>query len=251
MNEYWLPVLFFFIALFYSSVGFGGGSSYLALLSLVLVDFHEIRSTALALNLVVVSIGTMLFIRNKVFKWRYFWPFIISSVPLSFFGAQLKLSEKNFFLVLGGLLITASCFMITQSLSLKQSEKTLPLLKKLSLGSSLGLLSGISGIGGGIFLSPTLNLIGWKDTRVVASLASVFIFFNSIGGLGGLIMADTFQFNIERLLPLMVAVGLGGALGGFVTNKKFNIQIIRLLTAILIAYVGLKLILLNGWGIHI
>jgi uncharacterized protein len=136
-------------------------------------------------------------------------------------------------------------------LSLKQSEKTLPLLKKLSLGSSLGLLSGISGIGGGIFLSPTLNLIGWKDPRVVASLASVFIFFNSIGGLGGLIMADTFQFNIERLLPLMVAVGLGGALGGFVTNKKFNIQIIRLLTAILIAYVGLKLILLNGWGIHI
>ena len=101
MPEYGIPLIFFLIAFFYASVGFGGGSSYLALLSLFLTDFHEIRTLALLLNLIVVSIGTFMFIRNHVFKWKLFWPFILSSMPLSFLGAQLRLSEKMFFAIHG------------------------------------------------------------------------------------------------------------------------------------------------------
>lgn len=247
MPEYGIPLIFFLIAFFYASVGFGGGSSYLALLSLFLTDFHEIRTLALLLNLIVVSIGTFMFIRNHVFKWKLFWPFILSSMPLSFLGAQLRLSEKMFFLVLGFGLLGASFFIFIQFLQRSHSNNPLKAYKKLMIGSGIGLLSGVSGIGGGIFLSPTLNLIGWKDARTVAALASLFILCNSIAGLGGLIASNTFELNMSLTFPLILAVALGGALGSFITSKKINTQTIKLLTAILIAIIGFRLVLLHGW----
>ena len=115
------------------------------------------------------------------------------------------------------------------------------------IGSDIGLLSGVSGIGGGIFLSPTLNLIGWKDARTVAALASLFILCNSIAGLGGLIASNTFELNMSLTFPLILAVALGGALGSFITSKKINTQTIKLLTAILIAIIGFRLVLLHVW----
>ena len=251
MPEYGLPLIFFFIAFFYASVGFGGGSSYLALLSLFLTEFQEIRTLALLLNLIVVSIGTFMFIQNDIFKWKLFWPFILSSVPLSFLGAQLQLSEKIFFLVLGSALLGASFFIFIQLLQRSHSEKTLRTYKKLTIGSGIGLLSGISGIGGGIFLSPTLNLISWKDGRTVAALASIFILFNSVAGLGGLIASNAFKLNMPFAFPLILAVAVGGTLGSFTTNKKLNVQTIKVFTAVLIAYVGLRIVLLHGWGLHI
>ena len=251
MPEYVIPIIFFLIAFFYASVGFGGGSSYLALLSLFLIEFHEIRTLALLLNLIVVSIGTFMFIWNDVFKWRYFWPFLLTSMPLSFLGAQLQLSENNFFLVLGYALLGASFFMVVQLLQQIKTKKPLKTYKKIIIGSGIGLLSGISGIGGGIFLSPTLNLVGWKDARIVAALASVFIFCNSLAGLGGLIVSNNFILNMTLTLPLTLAVATGGALGSFTTNKKINTRTIKLFTAILIAYVGLRLVLLHGWELYI
>ena len=251
MPEYGLPLIFFLIAFFYASVGFGGGSSYLALLSLFLTEFQEIRTLALLLNLIVVSIGTSMFIRNDIFKWNLFWPFILSSMPLSFLGAQLQLSEKMFFLMLGFALLGASFFIFIQLLQRSHSNSPLKAYKKFMIGSGIGLLSGVSGIGGGIFLSPTLNLIGWKDARTVAALASIFILCNSIAGLGGLIASNTFKLNMSLTFPLILAVALGGALGSFITNNKINTQTIKLFTAILIAYVGFRLVLLHGWGWHI
>ena len=246
MPEYGIPLIFFLIAFFYASVGFGGGSSYLALLSLFLTEFQEIRTLALLLNLIVVGIGTFMFIRNDVFKWKLFWPYILSSMPLSFLGAQLPLSDKMFFLVLGFALLGASFFIFIQLLQRSHSNNPLKAYKKLMIGSGIGLLSGVSGIGGGIFLSPTLNLIGWKDARTVAALASLFILCNSIAGLGGLIASNTFKLNMSLTFPLILAVALGGALGSFITNKKINTQTIKLFTAILIAYVGFRLVLLHG-----
>lgn len=246
-----LPLIFFLIALFYSSVGFGGGSSYLALLSLFLPDFYEIRSTALVLNLCVVSIGTIFFIRERVFKLKLFWPFLITSIPLAYLGAQLRLSQKVFFLILGSALILAGLFLILKFVNAKLRSRKFHLAQKLSLGGGIGLLAGVSGIGGGIFLSPVLNLLSWANPRTIASLASVFILVNSAAGIIGLSVAGTFHINQELILQLVIAVVLGGSLGSYLSNKKFNLRFLGILTAILVFYVGLRLVLLHGFGIHI
>jgi len=123
--------------------------------------------------------------------------------------------------------------------------------KKLLLGGSIGLLSGVSGIGGGIFLSPVLNLLKWANPRTIASLASVFILVNSISGVIGLNMAGTFKWNNELMLRLVLAVVIGGSIGSYLSNKKFNLKFLGVLTSILVLYVGFRLILLHGFSIKI
>ena len=247
----YLPFIFFFIALFYSSVGFGGGSSYLAILSLVISDFYEIRSTALVLNICVVSIGTLVYINNGVLKPKVIWPFFVLSIPMAYLGAQLRLSQTIFFLILGSALVLAGIFMSLRFVKAKLYSQEFSKPKKILLGGSIGLLSGISGIGGGIFLSPVLNLLKWKDPRVIASLASVFILVNSLAGLIGLNVAGTFYLNLNLVIKLIIAVVLGGSLGSYLSNKKFNLKLLGTLTAILIFYVGLRLILLYGFDLII
>ncbi|MBN7816207.1 sulfite exporter TauE/SafE family protein [Algoriphagus pacificus] len=251
MSIDYLPFIFFIIALFYSSVGFGGGSSYLAILSLFITDFFQIRSTALILNICVVTIGTLIFVRNKVFDFKLFWPFLISSIPLAYLGAQLKLSQTSFFLILGTALILSGVFMLIRYIKVKLKSQEFSVSKKLALGGSVGLLAGVSGIGGGIFLSPVLNLLNWKDPRTVASLASVFILVNSIAGLIGLTVAGTFEFDTELIWKLILAVVLGGSIGSYLSSKKFNLRFLGGLTALLVIYVGLRLVLLHGFNIKI
>ncbi|MFN4762255.1 TSUP family transporter [Gillisia sp. Q332] len=247
----YLPYIFFFIALFYSSVGFGGGSSYLAILSLFLTDFYEIRSTALVLNICVVSIGTIMFIRHRIFNFKLFWPFMLFSIPLAFLGAQLRLSQTIFFLILGSALILSGLFLTLKYLQKKIESKKFSNPKKFMLGGFVGLLSGISGIGGGIFLSPVLNILKWANPRIIASLASVFILVNSVAGLVGLNVAGTFQINYNLIFQLIIAVVLGGSIGSYLSSKRFNLKFLGILTAILVFYVGLRLILLHGFGIKI
>jgi len=247
----YLPFIFFIIALFYSSVGFGGGSSYLAIMSLFLTNFYEIRSTALILNICVVTIGTIIFIRNKVFDIKLFWPFLVSSIPLAYFGAQLRFSEEVFFLILGSSLILSGLAMMIRYINAKLKSEEFSLVKKISLGASVGFLAGVSGIGGGIFLSPTLNLLNWANPRTVASLASVFILVNSISGLIGLTVAGTFELDMNLIWKLVLAVVLGGSLGSYLSNKKFNLRFLGGLTAVLVIYVGLRLVLMHGFGINI
>ena len=251
MSDLLLPILFFAIAFFYSSIGFGGGSSYLAILSIVLTEFHEIRTLALIFNIAVVAIGTIVYLRNKVFDWKQFWPFIVFSIPLAFLGAQLRLSEKVFFLILGISLLLSAIFMGLQYFQRKDENRSFTFAKRGTIGGLVGFLSGVAGIGGGIFLSPVLNLSGWANPRTVASLASVFILVNSTSGVVGLVVADSFQFDLSFALPLLIAVVLGALLGSIISNSKFNIHLIRGLTAILVAYVGLRLIALNAFGIQI
>ena len=247
----YLPFIFFFIALFYSSVGFGGGSSYLAILSLVLTDFYEIRSTALILNICVVTIGTMVYIKNGVLKPKLLWPFFVLSIPMAYLGALVKLSQNAFFLLLGSALLLAGIFMLLKLIQSRLESVEFSNPKKLLLGGSIGLLSGISGIGGGIFLSPILNLLKWADPRIIASLASVFILVNSLAGLVGLNVAGTFHLDYDLVFKLIIAVVLGGSLGSYLSNKKFNLKILGILTAVLVFYVGLRLILDHGFGIQI
>ncbi len=247
----YLPLLFFIIALFYSSVGFGGGSSYLAIMSLFFTDFYEIRSTALILNICVVSIGTIIFIRNRIFDIQLFWPFLVSSIPLAYFGAQLQLSQRVFFLILGASLMLSGLTLMLRYVKSKLESHEFSLVKKLGLGGSVGFLAGVSGIGGGIFLSPTLNLLNWANPRTVAALASVFILVNSISGLFGLTVAGTFQVDSNLIWKLVLAVGLGGSMGSYLSSKKFSLRILGGLTAVLVIYVGLRLVLMHGVGINI
>lgn len=251
MNIEYLPYIFFLIALFYSSVGFGGGSSYLAIMSLFLTDFYEIRSTALILNICVVAIGTVVFIRSRVFNLKLFWPFLIASIPLAYLGALLRLSQSVFFLILGAGLILSGAFMLLRYIKTKLAFQKLSFAKKISLGGSVGFLAGISGIGGGIFLSPALNLLNWANPRTVASLASVFILVNSISGLIGLTTAGTFRLDEDLIWKLVIAVAVGGSIGSYLSSKKFNLRILGGLTAILVIYVGTRLVLLHAFGIKI
>lgn len=220
----------------------------MAILSLFLTDFYEIRSTALLLNICVVSIGTIMFIRHRVFNFRLFWPFLISSIPLAFLGAQLKLSQRIFFLILGGALILAGLFLMLKFLQKKIEYRDFSNPKKFFLGGFVGLLSGVSGIGGGIFLSPILNIVNWANPRVIAALASVFILVNSLAGLVGLQLAGTFQINYDLIFQLIIAVIIGGGMGSYLSSKRFNLKFVGILTAILVLYVGLRLILSHGFG---
>jgi uncharacterized membrane protein YfcA len=247
----YLPYIFFIIALFYSSVGFGGGSSYLAIMSLFFTNFYEIRSTALILNICVVIIGTIIFIKNKVFDFKGFWPFLVSSIPLAYFGAQLRLSQQVFFLILGSALILSGLAMILRYISTRLESREFSLAKKMGLGGSVGLLAGVSGIGGGIFLSPTLNLLSWSNPRKVASLASVFILVNSFSGILGLSVAGTFEVDPDLIWKLILAVITGGSIGSYLSNRKFNLRFLGALTAILVIYVGLRLVLMHGFEINI
>lgn len=249
--DIYLPLLFFIIAFLYATVGFGGGSSYLAILSIFIGNFYEIRSTALILNLCVVSIGTLMYIKHRVFNWKEFWPFLGASVPMAFLGAQLKLSDKTFFMVLGILLIFSGMALLHKYLRTITRSRNFKLPAQLGIGGFVGFFAGLSGIGGGIYLSPVLNMMGWKDARKIASLASVFILVNSISGLAGLLSNDTFVINWPFTLKLLVGVALGGSLGAYLSNHKFNIKIIGILTALLVIYVGMRILLLHLWGLEI
>ena len=181
-----LCVGFFIIATLYSSVGFGGGSSYLALLTLFLSSFFAIRSIALVCNLVVVSGSTYLYFKHGHAKLKDFLPFIVTSIPMAFLGASFRLAEEVFFIILGGALIFSSLFLVWQTYTTKQDRmpKKYPPSMNYVIGGAIGLLSGLVGIGGGIFLAPVLNHLRWDTSIKIAALASFFILVNSISGLG-------------------------------------------------------------------
>lgn len=218
---------------------------------MILTEFYEIRTITLIFNFAVVTIGTMVYVQQKVFNWEKFWPFIVFSIPMAFIGTQLRLSEKVFFLVLGSSLLLSAIFMMLQALQRKSEKRSFSWQKRGGLGIMVGFLSGITGIGGGIFLSPILNLFGWANPKIIASLASIFILFNSASGLLGLLIADSFHFNKKFAFPLLFAVIAGGGLGSYLSNNTFNIHLIRGLTAILVAYTGLRLIVLHAFGVKV
>ena len=243
-----LAIAFFLIALLYSSVGFGGGSSYLALLTLVFTSFFVIRSSALLCNVVVVSVSSFLYYRKGHLKLQKFLPFLITSIPLSFVGARFRLNENIFFMLLGASLICSAIALIIQTLQLKSELqlKDYPTYLPYILGGAIGLLSGLVGIGGGIFLAPILNHLKWEKPIVIAALASFFILVNSVSGTVGLLTAGTFEVPLPELFVLIAAVLLGGQIGVRLSLGKLTGKTIRYVTAILVFVVGLKVLLTNG-----
>lgn len=242
-----LALSFFVVALLYSAAGFGGGSSYLALLSLVFTSFFMIRTTALVCNLLVVSGSCLLFYRAGALQLKKGLPFIISSIPLAYIGAQFKLEERHFFILLGGALILAAALLIFQTFLHKQKSSSGQYPQSLSylIGAAVGLLSGLVGIGGGIFLAPILHYLKWDKARSIAALASFFILANSLAGIGGLLSSGTFTVFWPALAVLMGAVLLGGQVGVRLSILRIPQKGIRLITAILVFGVGLRLLINN------
>jgi len=240
---------FFVIATLYSSVGFGGGSSYLALLALVFVSFFAIRSTALICNLVVVSGSSYFYWKRGHLNFRKFLPFVVSSIPLAFIGARFRLEESTFFIILGTSLIISALALIYQTVRLKKSEEVnskYPPWVTYALGAGIGLLSGLVGIGGGIFLAPILNHMKWDKSIKIAALASFFILVNSISGIGGLLTKGTFQLPWIEAIGLIIAVFIGGQIGIRLSLGKLTGSGIKVVTAILVLLVGIRVLLVNG-----
>lgn len=249
MNEPLLLIAvgFFFIAAIYSSVGFGGGSSYLALLALTITDINLIKTTGLLCNLIVVSTGTYLYIRQGYFNWKKFLPITLCSVPAAFLGARVHLTPKSFFISLGFVLVLSGAMLLLQ-MFLKPSAATekgkeLSWPVNIGLGAGTGFLSGLVGIGGGILLSPILNLMKWDTAKRIAALASFFILVNSVAGLLGQASAGKFVLDTKLVPILLLAVFLGGQLGTRISLKLIKPAAVRGLTGVLVMYIGVKLVL--------
>ncbi len=242
---------FFITAILYASVGFGGGSTYNALLILAETNYLILPSIALICNIIVVSGGTYSFAKQGYMNITRIAPWVISSVPAAFFGGSINVSETIFIGLLGFTLLIAGVRMLfTNKKSYLLENIKIPTLLStyilpVILGAILGLLAGIVGIGGGIFLAPLLYFLGWGKAKEIAATCSVFILFNSIAGLAG----QSIKLNDANILiqiteywRLFIAVLIGGQIGSWLGSKKLNPKTISNLTATLILYVAIKLI---------
>ena len=243
-----LIIGFLGIALLYSSVGFGGGSSYLALLVLLVDNVAFVRTTALLCNLVVVSGSVYWYSRRGHIRLRKFLPFLLISVPMAYLGASFRLSEQSFYVLLGVTLIASASLLFWRSwhLTAQATTRAYPAQLAWWLGGGIGLLAGLVGIGGGIFLAPLLNHLRWDHPVRIAALASLFILVNSAAGLVGFASAGSLQIESTATAALLVAVLVGGQLGIRMSLRLFSGRQIRLVTAVLVLIVGVRVLLVNG-----
>ena len=247
-----LAILFALTAALYASVGFGGGSTYIALLALAALDYRALPIIALLCNIIVVTGGTLRFQSRGLIDWPRIWPILILSVPAAWLGGRLELDKDSFLLLLGlslaaaGILLLIEPFIKRAGAGSDSRGWTSHKLFAPAIGTGIGFLSGMVGIGGGIFLAPILLLTRWADSRRIAATASIFILVNSIAGLGGQLMKSGLSSGGEAILaywPLFVGVLLGGQVGSILASKALPEIWIRRLTALLILYVALRILL--------
>jgi uncharacterized membrane protein YfcA len=245
--HWFVLLLFLLIAFLYSSVGFGGGSSYLAILALSGIAFTQIRSTALVCNIAVVLGNVVLFYRKDLYEWRKVLPLSLFSIPMAFVGGYLKIGQSFFFILLGFTLLFAAITMwlYKRNESTQQVKKSNHLITNLGYGGVIGFISGMVGIGGGIFLAPLLHLRKWDTPQKIAATASLFILVNSISGLAGQILNPNFYIDWGFTGILLITVFIGGQIGSRIGYKFLSPAQLRKATAILITYVGARILLSN------
>src|SRR5687767_5774334 len=230
----------FIVAILYSSVGHGGASGYLAVMALLAVAPEITRPTALLLNVFVATVGTIQFYRAGHFSWRIFLPFAATSIPFAFIGGMITLPTTVYKIVLGIVLVLAA-IRLAWNLKADDEPRQPVIWIALMIGAVIGLLSGLVGVGGGIFLTPVLLLMNWSETKTAAGVSAMFILVNSLSGLAG----NYAQFIV---LPSNVwlwigSAVLGGVIGSTLGAKRFNSLILRRVLAVVLVFAGIKLIL--------
>ena len=241
-----LTLLFAITACLYASVGFGGGSTYSALLVASGADYSLIPIIALSCNIAVVSGNTLRYSRAGLVPWTRIWPLLLLSIPMAWLGGRLNISETLFIGLLAAALIFAGSRMLFKATETEPAEfKTMSNMRSALIGGVIGFYSGIVGIGGGIFLAPILYALNWGHAKVIAATCSIFILFNSISGFLGQFMKLT---DTDRILeaaiywPLIPAVLIGGFIGNSIGLKRLSPNWVQRLTGILILIVALRLL---------
>jgi len=236
-----IAILFFAGAALYASVGHGGASSYLAIMGLFSLAPDVMKPTALALNILVASLATFKFYRAGLFSWRLFWPFAVASIPAAFVGGAVMLPARSYKIVVGVVLLYAAVWMFRSAMRpISKETHPPPPWAALLAGLAIGFLSGLTGVGGGIFLSPLLLSMGWAETRATSGVAAPFILVNSIAGLLGHIASVS---QLPPNVPVWGAAALiGGWIGASYGSKRAPVPVLRQLLSLVLVVAGAKLI---------
>ena len=239
-----LSILFFITAILYSSVGFGGGSTYLALLLIWDVPYFIFPVIALACNIIVVTGNSINYLKAGNHNFRLLLPFLVGSIPFAFIGGTLIIKKEIFEILLFLVLSIAGLFLFINNKSYIDKNiivKKLHLFTSLVIGSILGFISGIVGIGGGIFLSPILFLLKADMPKNIVTTASLFILINSISGILGQLTKKTVLNEIIIYWPLFLTVMIGGFFGNYLNLKIFTNRVLALVTSLLIIFVAIRM----------
>jgi uncharacterized membrane protein YfcA len=239
-----LSILFFVTATLYSSVGLGGGSTYLALLVIWGLPYTIFPIIALSCNIIVVSGNCFNYIRAGNLNFKLLVPYLIGSIPLAFIGGSLPIEKNIFEILLFIVLIIAGSFLLLNFKSYDDKEKSyknIPYLISIIIGGILGFISGVVGIGGGIFLSPILFLLKVARPKHIVTAASLFILINSIFGIMGQLTKNSVLNEVQDYFYLLLAVLIGGQLGNYLNLKIFTSRLLALITAALVLFVALRL----------
>jgi len=236
-----IALTFVAVAALYSSVGHAGASGYLAVMALFGVAPEVMRPTALVLNVVAASLGAWRFVRAGLFSWRLFWPLGAATVPCAFLAGRLRLDATVYKPILGGVLLLAALRLFTaRSDGDEPAARPPPVPVGLAAGAAIGFVSGLTGTGGGIFLSPLALLLRWAGTRQVAALSSVFILVTSISGLAGV---SSRAAALPPALPWFVAAVIAGALVGTQLGvHRLDPRLLRRLLGVVLLIAGGKLL---------
>ena len=238
-----LSIFFFITAILYSSVGFGGGSTYLALMLIWDIPFYIFPAIALFCNIIVVSGNSINYIRTGSLNLKLLAPYLIGSIPFAFFGASISISKEIFEVLLFVILIIAGIFLLIESKSFNSNKikiNQIPKIISIFIGSIIGFTSGIVGIGGGIFLSPILFLIKAGYPKQIAASASLFILINSIFGVAGQLTKEIVINDFLNYWPLFIAVFMGGQIGNFLNIKLLSNKTLAIITSLLVIFVAIR-----------
>jgi len=240
-----LTVLIFVTAILYSSVGHAGASGYLAAMALMNVSPAVMKPTALCLNIIVATIGTIQFARAGHFAWKIFWPFAVTSIPLAALGGATHLPFHYYKAILGAILLFGAFRLLFKIKRAEDSDtKPLPVPVALILGAVIGFVAGLTGVGGGIFLSPLLLLAGWAGMRQTAGVSVAFILVNSVAGLAGNLASV--RHVPHEIIYFVPAAAIGGLIGSELGSRRLAPAAMRYLLALVLVMAGLKMIK-QGW----
>tara|TARA_B110000971_G_C19878756_1_gene439648 strand:- start:85 stop:828 length:744 start_codon:yes stop_codon:yes gene_type:complete len=239
-----LSILFFVTSTLYSSVGLGGGSTYLALLLIWGLPYTVFPIIALSCNIIVVSGNCINYIRAGNLNFKLLAPYLIGSIPLAYIGGSLPIEKNLFEILLFIVLLITGCLLLLNFKSYDDNEesyKNIPYLMSIIIGGILGFISGVVGIGGGIFLSPILFLLKVAKPKHIVTAASLFILINSIFGIIGQLMKNSVLNEVQDYFYLLIAVLIGGQLGNYLNLKIYTSKLLALVTSTLVLFVALRM----------